>query len=110
MYLKYDWAKITEGKQDVIHETNDDDEVDLGALMRDSLCVEKCIGLDMAVFEFMHLVSCYIDPLNSMDYLDECFYLISLAWQENLNRLVENALHEVGNLKHFVEYIEKKER
>ncbi|CAG8621387.1 10891_t:CDS:10, partial [Diversispora eburnea] len=91
------------------------DLVDLGVLMKDSLdnmYKEKCIELDMAVFG-IHAFGFNV-RIYAMDLLYDAVYRMYLIGEFELPKsnislcLVENALHEVGSLKNFVEeYIER---
>ncbi|CAG8444751.1 8696_t:CDS:10 [Funneliformis caledonium] len=91
------------------------DLVDLGVLMKDSLdnmYKEKCLELDMAVFG-IHAFG-YNVRIYAMDLSYDAVYRMYLIGEFEMPKsnislcLVENALHEVENLKNFVEeYIER---
>ncbi|CAG8628478.1 4542_t:CDS:10 [Ambispora gerdemannii] len=91
------------------------DLVDLGVLMKDSLdnmYKEKCIELEMAVFG-IHAFG-YNVRIYAMDLPYDAVYRMYLIGEFELPKsnislcLVENALHEVGSLKNFVEeYIKR---
>ncbi|CAG8717801.1 10339_t:CDS:10, partial [Funneliformis mosseae] len=91
------------------------DLVDLGVFMKDSLdnmYKEKCLELDMAVFG-IHAFG-YNVRIYAMDLSYDAVYRMYLIGEFEMPKsnislcLVENALHEVENLKNFVEeYIER---